>query len=88
MELLDVLRKDYPDLLEKRYKIELSDFEEEVFDEDGFPVNPALATMEDICRKRGWILPGKKLDYERAGRIILDEFRAGVIGNITLEKAR
>ncbi|MBQ2747030.1 MAG: ribosome biogenesis GTPase YlqF [Firmicutes bacterium] len=87
MELLDVLRKDYPDLLEKRYKIEIADFEEEMYDDDGFPVSPALATMEDICRKRGWILPGKKLDYERAGRIILDEFRAGTIGNITLEKA-
>lgn len=86
MELIDVLMNDYPNLLEKRYKIEFDEAEEEQYDEDGFPISPALATMEDICRKRGWILPGKRLDYERAGRIILDEFRAGTIGNITLER--
>ncbi len=88
MELIDVLSSEYPELLEKRYKIELEDFEEELYDEDGMPVNKALAIMEAVCRKRGWILPGKRLDYERAGRIILDEFRAGIIGNITLEKVQ
>ena len=43
--------------------------------------------MENISRKRGFILPGKRIDYERCGKTLLDEFRGGVIGNITLEKA-
>ena len=42
--------------------------------------------MEAIAVKRGWILSGKRIDYERCGRTILDEFRAGLIGRITLEK--
>ena len=46
----------------------------------------ALDTMEAIAVKRGWILSGKRIDYERCGRTILDEFRAGLIGRITLEK--
>ena len=47
----------------------------------------ALENMENISRKRGFILPGKRIDYERCGKTLLDEFRGGVIGNITLEKA-
>jgi ribosome biogenesis GTPase A len=44
-----------------------------------------LETMEAIAQKRGLLLPGKRIDYERTGRMILDEFRAGKIGKITLE---
>jgi len=59
--------------LTERYKLE------------GLPKTP-LATMEAIALKRGCILPGKKIDYERAGKMLLDEFRAGIIGKITLEQ--
>ena len=41
--------------------------------------------MEAICRKRGFILPGKRIDYERCAKTVLDEFRGGKIGRITLE---
>ena len=44
--------------------------------------------MEAIAFKRGFILPGKRIDYERCGKTVLDEFRSGAIGNITLEKVR
>ena len=37
--------------------------------------------------QRGFIMPGKRIDYERTGRTVLDEFRGGKIGRITLEKA-
>ncbi|MDR0518882.1 MAG: ribosome biogenesis GTPase YlqF [Clostridiales Family XIII bacterium] len=50
-------------------------------------VDPALAVMEAIAVKRGCILPGKRVDYERTGRMIIDEFRAGKLGRITLESA-
>ena len=31
-------------------------------------------------------MPGKRIDYDRCARTVLDEFRAGKIGRITLEK--
>lgn len=47
-----------------------------------------LAVMEEIARKRGFLLPGKRIDYERCARTVLDEFRSGKIGRITVEPAR
>lgn len=73
LELIKLLSRDYPQLLMSRYKLD-------EIDED------ALTNMENIARKRGFILPGKRIDYERCGRTVLDEFRSGKIGNITLEK--
>lgn len=73
LELIKLLSQDYPQLLISRYKLD-------EIDED------ALTNMENIARKRGFILPGKRIDYERCGRTVLDEFRSGKIGNITLEK--
>ena len=73
LELIKVLQAEYPEQLMARYKID------EICE-------AALDTMEAIAVKRGWILSGKRIDYERCGRTILDEFRAGLIGRITLEK--
>ena len=93
-----MLAAEYPKQVEERYKVEVPEalkgrgsaqepYGEEEFDEDGFPISAELSLMNEICRRRGWILPGKKLDYERAGRTILDDVRSGLIGHITLEKA-
>lgn len=73
LELIKVLQKDYPQLLKDRYKLDQ-------IEED------ALTNMENIALKRGFILPGKRIDYERCGKTVLDEFRSGKIGNITLEQ--
>lgn len=72
MELIGYLAEQYPQMLRERYRLE---------DVDGTP----LEVMEAMARKRGCILPGKRIDYERIGRLVLDEFRAGKIGRITLE---
>jgi ribosome biogenesis GTPase A len=53
---------------------------------EGCETDPALALMEAVARARGCILPGKRVDYERAGRMLLDEFRAGKLGRVTLER--
>ncbi|MBQ9272908.1 MAG: ribosome biogenesis GTPase YlqF [Mogibacterium sp.] len=74
-ELIKVLGKRYPDLLKERYKLD------EVSED-------ALENMDNIALKRGFILSGKRIDYERTGRIVLDEFRGGKIGRITLEKVK
>ena len=74
LELIKVLRRDYPNLLLARYKLDDSCLEYEDID-----------LLDEICRRRGYILPGKRIDYDRAGKAILDDFRSGKIGRITLE---
>ena len=43
------------------------------------------ALLEAVCAGRGWLLKGAQYDYERCCSIVLDEFRAGKLGRITLE---
>lgn len=75
LELIRKLQAEYPQLLTARYKL------------DELAETP-LENMEAIALKRGFILPGKRIDYERCGKTVLDEFRSGAIGNITLEKVK
>ena len=42
--------------------------------------------LDAVCRGRGWLLKGNQYDYDRAARVILDEYRGGKLGRITLEK--
>ena len=42
--------------------------------------------MNAIALKRGAIMKGREIDYNRISVILLDEFRSGTIGNITLER--
>lgn len=72
LELIRLLGDRYPRLLMERYRLGQ-------IDED------ALVNMEAIAQKRGFIMAGKRIDYERTARTVLDEFRAGKIGRITLE---
>ena len=44
--------------------------------------------MQLIGKKRGAIISGGRVDDEKTSRIILDDFRSGKIGRITLEKVR
>ena len=73
-ELIRVLGERYPDLLKERYKLD------EISEE-------TIENMDNIALKRGFIMQGKRIDYERTGRTVLDEFRGGKIGRITLEEA-
>ena len=72
-ELIRVLGERYPDLLADRYKLE------EISDQ-------AIENMDNIALKRGFLMSGRRIDYERTGRTVLDEFRGGKIGRITLER--
>ena len=73
LNLIELLQKEYPNLLKERYKLDELD-------------EVPLENMDNIARKRGFILSGKRIDYERCARTVLDEFRSGTIGKITLEK--
>ena len=72
MELIGVLTERYPQLLMERYKLE------EI-------AETPLENMENMAMKRGCIMAGKRIDYERIGKLVLDEFRSAKIGRITLE---
>ncbi|NLL82447.1 MAG: ribosome biogenesis GTPase YlqF [Tissierellia bacterium] len=72
LKLIDVLIDIAPELLKDRYSIELQD------------LSP-LEVMESIGNRRGCIIKGGEIDYTKTSNIILDEFRKGIIGNITLE---
>lgn len=41
--------------------------------------------LEAACKGRGWLLSGGRYDSERASALVLDEFRAGKIGKITIQ---
>ena len=44
--------------------------------------------MDAIALKRGFIMAGKRIDYDRTGRNVLDDFRSCLLGKITLEKVK
>ncbi len=68
--LVEELRDKYPELLKARYGVE-----------EGTP----LELYEGICRRRGLILRGGDVDYERGARAIFDDFRKGRMGAICLD---
>ncbi len=70
------LRKSYPDLLSERYKLgDMSQYED-LQDWELF---------EAIGRKRGFLISGGEINYERTAAVLLDEFRGAKIGRISLE---
>lgn len=72
LRLIERLLKITPDLLEKRYNIDISS-------------KDPLRVMELIATRRGCIIRGGEIDYTKVSNIVLDEFRKAIIGNITLE---
>ena len=45
----------------------------------------AWELLETVAKKRGFLISGGEPDTERAANIVLDEFRGGKIGRMTLE---
>lgn len=75
MRLLEFLKENYPNTLAERYK--MTDFETL----DGFGM------LEQLGRKRGFVVSGGEIDTLRAANVLLDEFRAAKLGKITLDRA-
>lgn len=71
LKLIEELIGIYPQNLKDRYNVE---------------IKTPLETMDMIAKKRGAIMRGAEIDYEKIASIILDEFRKGKIGRITLER--
>ncbi len=73
-KLLERLRELYPAAVEERYK----------FSPD--PEAPGYGLLEQAGRKRGFLISGGEVNTERMAHVLLDEFRAGKLGRITLER--
>lgn len=74
--LLETLAKTKPEAIEERYKITVD------------AAMQGWEILELIGKKRGFLIKGGEIDYERAAVMIADEFRAGRLGRITLELPR
>lgn len=72
--LIMLLASKYPDTVAERYKIE--------------PVGTGYELLAAAAKKRGCIISGGEPDMNRISAVVLDEFRAGKLGRITLESAR
>jgi ribosome biogenesis GTPase A len=72
LKLIERLQRNYPQRLMERYKLDLLD-------------SDPLINMENIAKKRGAISSGSSIDYNRVAVLILDEFRGGKLGRISLE---
>ena len=85
--LLKFLLKNNLNELIERYKLETEDVKQ-VLDDSNLDENEkALEILHKIGRKRGVVISGGDIDEEKTAKIILDDFRSGKIGKITLEKA-
>ena len=71
--LMELLRKHYPQTLKDRYSIDLP--------ED----TPGYQLLEEAGRMRRFLLARGEIDTERAAKILLDEYRSGKLGRLTLE---
>lgn len=73
MLLLSYLAEKYPQALSERFRLELKGGES------------GLELLESVGRKRGMMISGGEINCERAAITVLDEFRSGKLGRITLE---
>ncbi len=80
-ELLKRLMVGYSKNILDRYKISETELEETKSSS-----NPIYELMQLIARKRGAIVSGGRTDDEKVSRIILEDFRSGKLGRISLEK--
>ncbi len=71
--LIEFLQHAYPGALEQRYKLERTQAME------------TLELFDQIGQKRGMLLRGGEIDYERVSNMLLDEFRSGLLGRITVD---
>ena len=86
-QLLKFLLENYRQNVTERYKITL-DFIEQTLSQDQPENFNIYEIMQEIGKKRGAIISGGEIDDEKTAKIILDDFRSGRLGKITIEKAK
>lgn len=71
VKLIEMLAADHPGSISSRFEIE--------------ETGGSAHILELIARKRGCLKKGNEVDYDKAAHIVLDDFRAGRLGRISLE---
>lgn len=71
-DLITFLTEEYPNLLHERFEVDES--------------QAASDILHGIALNRGCLLKGQELDYEKAASILLDDFRSGKLGSISIER--
>lgn len=88
IDTINYVYNNYPDNIIERYELD-KEAVKASYDESA--INPdnsiALYIMEQAALKRGCIKKGNAIDYEKTANIILDDFRSGRLGRITLERS-
>lgn len=72
LELIQTLKTIAPGALSDRYGLDEAE--------------ESVALLEQIGRRRGCMKKGGEIDFTKAGNVLLDDFRAGRLGRISLEK--
>ena len=86
--LVKFLIENYPKVLCERYKLTEEYINEQLENQERAENENIYEIFLEIGRKRGCIISGGNIDEEKTARIILDEFKNGKIGKITLEEAK
>ena len=73
--LIEYLKNTYPNKLKERYNVELAEKE-------------TMDIINEIAKKRGAIISGGNINMQKVSDIILNEFRSGKLGRITIELPR
>ena len=84
-QLLKFLLENYRQNVADRYKISLEYIEKILSQEEPENIN-IYEIMQEIGKKRGAIISGGNIDDEKTAKIILDDFRNGRLGRITIER--
>lgn len=71
VELIKLLEQYFPDAITQRYQIE--------------KMQEPVQVLEEIARVRACLLKGNELDISKAANILMDDFRSGRLGRLTLE---
>lgn len=84
-QLVKRLQEDYPKNLLERYKLEAERLQQ-IKQSDLEENEKVIEIMNEIGRKRGAIISGGEIDLEKVAGIVLDDFRKGRLGKISLER--
>ncbi|HHU54873.1 MAG TPA: ribosome biogenesis GTPase YlqF, partial [Mollicutes bacterium] len=72
--ILKMLNKYYPEILKERYSIDEIDFDD------------IIPTLDAIGKKRGCLVKGGEVDYDKVFAIIVNDLKNGIIKNITFDR--
>lgn len=84
-QLTKFLLENYRKKLCERYKLDEENIEQ-ILSQDQPENNNIYEVMLEIGKKRGCIMSGGRIDEEKTSRLILDEFKNGKLGKITIEQ--